>query len=126
LARPISEVPENLRPHAEELRQVLNDHKIRNIQLWYVHNLPESTNVKRELETVELTTRSTSLANYEDSEGVEIQGIEFGVYTLEDLYQSISMPILVAEEFMIPITGGFDFSTFHILGFRLCQSVACW
>jgi len=66
LARPIDEVPENLRPHAEKLRQVLSDHKIRNIQLWCVHNLPESTNVKQELKTVEHTTRSILQANFED------------------------------------------------------------
>jgi len=108
LARPIGEVPENMRPHAEELRQVLSDHKIRSIQLWYVHNLPESTNVKQELRTVEQTTRSHLLANFEDCEDVEIQGIELGISTLEGLYQSISTPILVAEEFMIPIPGGFE------------------
>ncbi|MBA7710126.1 hypothetical protein ES703_119057 [subsurface metagenome] len=51
-ARPIGEVPESIRSHAEEIRQALQDNLIRNIQFWYVHNLPESTNVKEELKTV--------------------------------------------------------------------------
>jgi len=108
LARPINEVPEHLRPHAEELRQMLDDHMIGNVQLWYVHNLPESENVRQELRTVEHTTRSTIQANFADCGVTEIQAIEYGISVLEDLYKSISTPILVAEEFTIPTPGGFE------------------
>ncbi len=108
LAIPIGDVPEILRPHAEELRQAISNHSIRNIQIWYTHNLPESINVKNELQAVEHTMRSALQANFADCEGIEIQGMEYGINSLKDLYKSILTPILVADEFRIPISGGFE------------------
>lgn len=110
LARPIDEVPIHLRPHAEELRQALQDNAIRIIQFWYVHNLPESQNVREELRTVEHIANAAIKANYQGCDITEIQALEVGISTLDSWYQSISTPILVTKEFTIPIPGGFTIS----------------
>lgn len=45
LQRPLQELPERLRPSAKEIRSALREGAITRFELWYVHNLPESSNV---------------------------------------------------------------------------------
>ena len=110
LSRPINGLPQGIKPHAEELRRVIEDKAIKTINIWYVHNLPESDNVKNELITVEHRARDAIRANFPTYANIEIQALEVGIYTLEEWYKSISTPILVSEEFTIPISGGFEIS----------------
>lgn len=110
LSRPINELPQGIKPHAEELRQVIEDRAIKTINIWYVHNLPESANVKNELMTVEYRAREAIKANFPTYDDIGIQALEVGIHTLEEWYKSISTPILVSEEFTIPISGGFEIS----------------
>lgn len=110
LRRPINELPSGIKSHAEELRQVIEDRAIKTINIWYVHNLPESDNVKNELITVEHGARDAIKANFSTYGDIEIQALEVGIHTLEEWYKSISTPILVSEEFTIPISGGFEIS----------------
>ncbi len=107
LIRPSGEVPESIRSHAEEIRQLLEDKQIRYIEFWYVHNLPESRNVKEELKTVEQAAYSAIKSNYSDSGILEIHALEIGRSVLEEWYKSISTPILVNDEFTVPIPGGY-------------------
>jgi len=110
LSRPLNALPSGIKPHAEELRRVIEDRAIKTINIWYVHNLPESDNVKNELITVEHRARDAIKANFSTYADIEIQALEVGIHTLEEWYRSISTPILVAEEFTIPISGGFEIS----------------
>ncbi len=110
LSPPINELPQGIKPHAEELRQVIEDRAIKTINIWYVHNLPESANVKNELMTVEYRAREAIKANFPTYDDIGIQALEVGIHTLEEWYKSISTPILVSEEFTIPISGGFEIS----------------
>jgi hypothetical protein len=110
LSPPINDLPESIKSHAEELRQAINKGLIKYIYIWYVHNLPESVNVKNELATVEHTANAAIKAHFPSSTGIEIQAVEVGTSTLEQWYKSILTPILVSEEFTIPISGGFEIS----------------
>jgi hypothetical protein len=53
LNRQIEQVPDPIRGSAAELRDAIKTGKVHEIGIWYVHNLPESQNVKDELKTVE-------------------------------------------------------------------------
>lgn len=108
LIRPIDELPVSIKSHAEELRQAITDGAIKTIYIWYVHNLPESQNVQNELITVEHTAISAIQSSFSDCGEIEIQAVEVGGTTLEEWYKAISTPILVTEEFTIPISGGFE------------------
>lgn len=108
LIRPITGLPMSIKSHAEELRQAIKDGAIKTIYIWYVHNLPESQNVQNELTTVEHTAISAIQSRFSDCGEIEIQALEVGTTTLEEWYKSISTPILVTEEFTIPISGGFE------------------
>ncbi len=107
LNRPLNELPLTIKSHAEELRICLKDGLINYIYIWYVHNLIESKNVNNELITVEHTARTIISSNYSSTD-IEIQAQEVGANTLDEWYQSLSTPILVNENFEIPITGGFN------------------
>ena len=107
LNRPLTELPLTIKSHAEELRNSIKDGLINYIYIWYVHNLPESKNVYDELITVEHSAKSIITSNYESTD-IEIQTQEVGVNTLNEWYQSLSTPILINEEFSIPIKGGFE------------------
>lgn len=108
LTRPIGDVPEHLHPHAKELRRLLQDNQVKSIQFWYVHNLPESRNVHEELKTVEHSADTAIKANYQDSDVSEVQALEVGISILDQWYRSISTPILVNDEFTIPVPGGYQ------------------
>jgi len=107
LNRPISELPINLQPLAEELRKAILDDQIKTIYIWYVHNLPESINCQDELSTVELTAgHAVKVLN--PSSNIGIQAWEVGTHTIETWYHALSTPILVSDKFTIPIDGGFE------------------
>lgn len=106
--RPIEDVPERLKTHAKELRDAIKNKEIDTLNIWYVHNLPESDSVKNELKTVEHTANSAILSTLlEDTSDIEIQALEVGVNTINEWYQSISTPILINEEYELSIDGGF-------------------
>lgn len=48
LQTPLSRLPVRLRSAAVQLRDALNDGAVTELHVWYVHNLPESKNVRDE------------------------------------------------------------------------------
>ena len=104
----IEKVPETIRPQAIELRRCINEGLIKSLQLWYVHNLPESANVKKELETVEHTVKAALSLNFPGSNSIEIQALEVGIKVIERWYTSLQRPILVSDSFEISISGGYE------------------
>ena len=107
LSRDLSKLPDKLRPVARELRSALADNAIRRVHFWYVHNLPESKNVRDELITVEGTVRNALRGHFPKCQVDEIVAAEVGVNTLEDWYKALDAPILVSDEFTIPVSGGY-------------------
>lgn len=108
LSRPIDDLPIGIKPHAGELRQAVNDGTIKSVYMWYVHNLPESRNVKNELTTVEHSANAAIRAHFPHRGDIKIQASEVGISTLEGWYKSLSSPILISEEFTVPISKGFQ------------------
>jgi len=98
LTRDITELPERLRSVAKELREGIHSNSIKKISLWYVHNLPESENVKQELKTVENTSKSILNENFYENDISDVVSLEIGINTLEDWYQSLTIPIQITEE----------------------------
>ncbi len=107
--QPINTIPEKLKTHAEALRNAFANKEIKNLYIWYVHNLSESINIKRELEAVEQTAKS-AINNKFPEYPIEIHSKEVGQNTLEEWYKAISTPILINNSFEIPINGGYNIS----------------
>lgn len=96
LSGDITTVPEKLRQIIADLRIAIDDDEIEIIDLLYVHNLPESVNVSRELHTVENHLRTT-LAN----DKITVRASELGKNKIEHLFS--------AQDSHIEITDNVDF-----------------
>jgi len=107
LNRELTDLPDVSRPGARELRDALNDNRLQRLEFWYVHNLPESSNVRDELKSVELTAKTALQTNYSQAE-VEVSALEVGNKTLEEWYRALSAPILVNDWFEVDVPGGYE------------------
>jgi hypothetical protein len=103
----VAAIPMKLRSPSQILRQALEDLAIDKVHIWYVHNLPESRNVERELQVVE----TSSLAMLRDAfpkVQVQVHAKEVGKNTFEEWYVETLTPILVTDEFKIKTNGAFQ------------------
>ena len=108
LSRELTDLPDRIKPAATQLRNALKNGQIKTIQFWYVHNLPESRNVKNELKTVQ-GSASDSLRQLLGATPLlpNVTAIEVGSEQLDDWYKALTMPILVLEKFEVEIIGGY-------------------
>lgn len=99
-------LPSTLKAAAMELHDALSKGEISVLELWYVHNVPESSNVKDELEKVELSA-SALLKMYYNNDVETVAAKEIGKNTLETWYRGTQAPILVTESATFDTTGGY-------------------
>lgn len=108
LSMPIEDLPERLQSAACELRMALTDGAIKTIEFWYVHNCPESDNVKSELASVYSTVRNALDSLYAASACDDVRVSEIGCETLDEWYRAIKTPILVSDTFVLDVVGGYE------------------
>lgn len=109
LQRELTELPDRLRSAAKELRSAISEGEIKRLEIWYVHNLPESKNVKDELVTVEHSAKSM-INDIQTNSKIDISGLEIGSEKLEEWYRETLSPILVNDEIKFEIETGFTIS----------------
>jgi AIPR protein len=109
LSRELTDLPDRIKPSATQLRDTLKNGQLKTIEFWYVHNLPESQNVKNELVTVQSSASNSlrqllgptvSLPN--------VVALEVGISQLDDWYKALTTPILVVDPFEVDIIGGYS------------------
>ncbi len=106
LGRNIDEVPDRIKSAARDLRKGVEDKKIKNIYIWYVHNLPESDSVNDEMVSVQETAESIIQTKF-TSNKTKIHNLEIGKNTFDRWYRESLTPILVNKDFEIDINGGY-------------------
>lgn len=94
----LSVVPENLRAIIQDARASINDGEVDQIELLYIHNLPESVNVSRELQTATEHLK----AALKDSDAIMVTYRELGIENIERLYLSKESTLLVTENVECP------------------------
>lgn len=107
LSRQYENMPINLRAAAEELESSLEMDEINSFEIWYVHNLLESENVRIELERVSETADGLIKRNFPKSIVDTITAIEVGTNVLETWYRGTQAPILVTDTFSFETYGGY-------------------
>lgn len=105
--KPLDEVPERLRSAATHLRAAASDGSIGAIEIWYVHNCPESKNVADELDAVQTTLNAILKTEFPEAE-VDVTYREIGNPSLEELYRSTQVAIEVAGTFELNVPGVFE------------------
>lgn len=111
LKQDTSDLPQTLKSAGIELISSIKNEEINAIEFWYVHNLPESKNVERELEKVTETAHALIKKNFP---GITIERIthkEYGINKIEELFKSTKVPIKVDRKFKIKIEKGFFINT---------------
>lgn len=107
LSGPIETLPEGLKSAAQEARDALAVGDVREMQIWYVHNLPESANVSTELNQAARTADSIIRQDFPIA-NVDISAIEIGRAVLEEEYARTKVPILVSDSYEFSVPGGFE------------------
>jgi len=100
LAQDLEDVPDLLRPKAQELQDGIKSGDITRLELFYIHNCPESQNVQDELNAAAKAAKSHIHAFSTESIGVSHK--EFGLQSIEELYRSRDQDILVEDELELP------------------------
>jgi hypothetical protein len=107
ISRDIPDIPQHLRSATIELRDALKNGYVTQLQLWYVHNLPESKNVATELVTVENTVHSLITKHFPNS-SIEVKAQEIGTSVLFGWYESLKTPILVNDSIRVESQKGYE------------------
>ena len=91
-------VPETLKSIIEECRLAIDNDEIELIDLLYVHNLPESINVARELQTAVVHFR----AALGEDKSITVSSKELGKSQIERIYTSSESQVEIREEIDCP------------------------
>lgn len=103
----ISDIPKQIKSATINLRNEIKEGNINKLYIWYVHNLPESDNIKKELSAVNKSLDTILADEYGE---IKIATIveEVGKNTLQEWYESCKTPIIMNEEVSFDINGGYD------------------
>lgn len=110
LAMDLEEIPSIIRERISELRDVILNNEIEQLDVWYIHNCHEHDQIKSEMDAVEQTTNSLLDRHYKEN-NIKVSALEVGIETVEEWYRSTMAKILVAEEFKVQTLGGYESKT---------------
>ena len=98
----IDNIPDKLRSIINDCREAINDGLIDSIEMYYVHNLPESINVANELKTIE-NHHSNIFKNRE----ISILAKELGSPEINRMYTNKETDIVVLDEVSLAVKSCF-------------------
>ncbi len=102
-----SEIPERLRSAWKEVHEALAEGDVDDVEIWLVHNLPESTAIQAELDAAAKAAYMVLSSRY-NIEGLTVSAREIGRESLTDRYEGSRTPILVTDTFKVPVSGSFE------------------
>ncbi|ASG23835.1 AIPR family protein [Nitrospirillum viridazoti] len=97
LSGDLSVVPDQMRLIMEECRVALEVDGVDSIELFYIHNLPESVNVARELQTVE-----DNIKKILGGRAITVRAVELGIAKIQHLSDSQDSHIEVKDDIEFP------------------------
>ncbi|MCE7580974.1 AIPR family protein [Vibrio fluvialis] len=97
------DIPEGIRPHVMDARAALESGEINMIHVWYLHNLPESQQIKQQMAPI-LAPAKKLLQSYQKHDfTIDLSIKEIGLETLDVFYKSSKQAIIIEET--IPLAG---------------------
>jgi len=110
LGRDVDDLPEALQSAAQELQSAMDAGEISKIHVWYVHNLPQSVNVEKELKTVQSTAKKL-IKSEAKWRAVDVEVVEVGNERLQEWYSTRNNTIKVDGQISLPVTQGYELSS---------------
>lgn len=95
-------LPQRLQSARAEMRAALDAGDITQVYIWFVSSLPESAEVKREIQAIESTARAAIDVRYPELKP-DITALEVGRGKLAEWYADARKPILVTEEMALAV-----------------------
>jgi hypothetical protein len=102
LSTDLDQLPDALKGRADELRAAIRAGEIKQFYIWYVHNLPCSNNVRKELRAVENTAR-VALSHYPAGQEINIFAEEICEAQLSRLYMQAERTIIVTDKMTMTV-----------------------
>ncbi|GMA38615.1 AIPR family protein [Mobilicoccus caccae] len=102
---PSAELGEKLRAAAQDLRSALAGAEISTLEIWFVHNLPTSPNVDKELRQVEGTAASLVRHHFPDADSPEVRALQVSRDRIVSWYRNQDTAILVSDTLTVPKIG---------------------
>ncbi|MHA6686637.1 AIPR family protein [Mesorhizobium sp. A556] len=96
LTRDLEDLPDSLKGRADEFRSAISTGEIKQIYIWYVHNLPASQNVAQELKTVEKAAK-IALKPYTNGAEINIFAEEIGTEQISRFYTQAERTVIVTD-----------------------------
>lgn len=103
----IEKVPDRIKSHIISLRDAISDGEIERVHFWYVHNLPESTVVAREMKAVKDNASAVLSAQYPEL-NINVESQEVGQETLNRWLNEGGLGISVTDDIEVDCFGGFE------------------
>lgn len=110
ITRDLEDLPTALRARADEFRSAVEAGEIKQLYIWYVHNLPTSKNVHEELKTVERSAK-LALSAFENGKSINIFTEEIGDKELEKLYRQAERTIIVTDKIETQVFDAIELSS---------------
>lgn len=98
LTAPESDIPAGIKPHVLDARSALKSGEINMIHVWYLHNLPESQQIKQQMQPIIEPARSQLLAYQLHDFDIELSIKEIGLETLDLFYKSSKQAIIIDKQ----------------------------
>ncbi|WP_415721699.1 AIPR family protein [Photobacterium ganghwense] len=93
-----NDIPKGIRPHVLDAREALNAGEISMIHVWYLHNLPESEQIKQQMAPILAPARELLTVYQKHNFQIELNVKEIGLETLDVFYKSSKQAIIIDHE----------------------------
>ncbi|MHC2045574.1 AIPR family protein [Klebsiella pneumoniae] len=95
-----SQLNDKIKPQVMDARSAIKDGEIKSLYVWYVHNCPESEQIKQDMSLAIPGSRQLLNQLGGESKSVSLHFNEVGLETLDSYYRSSLQSISVSEEFL--------------------------
>ncbi|MEI7251815.1 AIPR family protein [Pectobacterium versatile] len=92
----INMIPARIRTQVSEARDALKEGVIERLNIWFVHNCPETDECDRPLKAIGLSVISKLKSDY-PNQNILVDSKQIGLDTLDKLYNSQYSPILISD-----------------------------
>lgn len=106
LSADISNVPLRIREQVIDAREALKNKEIEKINVWFIHNCPETKECERPLHSIGRSIMDKLKSIYH-IDNLRVSSKEMGLESLDELYNSQHSPILISDVIPLENTYGF-------------------
>lgn len=93
-----SDIPLGIRPHVLDAREALKAGEVDMIHVWYLHNLPESQQIKQQMQPLIEPARKLLEPYQKHNNKIDISVREIGLETLDSFYKSSKQAIIIDNQ----------------------------